>query len=165
VPVCTTVVWPPVAFDAAPNAAPAAAPLAIGWLLCGSSAGGGACAGGGVCAGGGCASCAAGGVCDDASGVIATMMNTVITTRIGILRRLIRPPSRSSDPDAFSYSGIKRVPQGQPSHVIIDASCCHEMHRLGYRERNRRSRLIAQPPRTPPDTACQTLSASYLSVG
>ena len=54
-PVCTTVVsFPPVAFEAAPNAAPAAAPFATGWLLCCSSAGGGGGGGGACSAGGGC---------------------------------------------------------------------------------------------------------------
>ena len=91
-PVCTTVVLlPPVAFDAAPNAAPAAAPFATGWLLCCSSAGGGG-GGGGCSAGGGCS--VGGGVCDKAGGAIAVMTASAATGSTSCFKGFIRPPIR-----------------------------------------------------------------------
>jgi hypothetical protein len=111
-PVCTTVVLPPpVAFAAAPNAAPAARPFATGWLLCCSSAGGGGGAGGGCSAGGG--------VCDDARGTIAVGTASAI-------------PNIMSDLKAFIWASfLISVPSGKMSLARphrYDASGCPEAH-------------------------------------
>lgn len=80
---------PPVAFEAAPNAAPAAAPLATGWAFCSSAGGGAGWAGGGwagTCCSGGIA---VGGSCDDARGTIAIRKASAIANAMNLADNFI----------------------------------------------------------------------------